>query len=318
MSLTKSQYNIILSEYERKHRDAIMLRDERERSVRKEVDGYSALSDAIANLAVERTKKSLSGDKDALNEIRSLISDLSSQKQALLLSAGYPEDYLLPKFECSDCNDTGYIDNEMCHCFKKKIISILYDQSNITQSLEKTGFDKLSESYYSGDDLRNFLNAKEKALNFVDNFDNDYQNLIFYGTVGVGKSMLSSCIAKELLKTGHSVIYFSAVALFDELAKQAFDKNVSKNDIDNINDCDLLIIDDLGTELNNNFVISAFFSLLNERALRRKPVIISTNLTLLELKDRYSDRAFSRVTGGYTLCKLSGPDIRVMSRVNNS
>ena len=314
MSITSSQFNSIRKKYDKKHRDAIMLRDENERIVNEKVDGYKELSSAIASLSVESARRAISGDKSALDDLRTTIADLSKQKKALMISAGFPADFLEPKFECSDCKDTGYIDNNMCHCFKQQIINILYNQSNIIDSLDKVGFDGLSERYYSGDDLSNFLDAKEKSLKFVENFDNDYQNLLFYGTVGVGKSMLSQCIAKDLLNTGHSVIYFSAVTLFDTL----YNKKDDKGDIENIYNCDLLIIDDLGTEFPNNFVVSSLFSLLNERALRRKPVIISTNLTLIELKDRYTDRAFSRVTGGYTLCKMSGPDIRIANRVNSN
>lgn len=318
MSITNLQFATIKKRYDEKHRDAIMRRNDNERIVKEKVDGYLELSEAIASLSIECAERAINGDSSAIDDLKSTISDLSSQKMQLMTGAGFPADFLEPVFECTDCQDTGYIGSEMCHCFKKQIISILYNQSNIINSLDDTGFDRMSEKYYSGDDLNNFLNAKEKAINFVNNFDNNYQNLIFYGTVGVGKSMLSSCIAKELLNTGHSVIYFSSASLFDELASQAFNRSSDKNDIENIYSCDLLIIDDLGTELNNNFVVSSFFSLLNERALRRKPVIISTNLTLIELKDRYTDRAFSRVTGGYTLCKLSGPDIRVASRINIS
>ncbi len=314
MSITNSQFNSIRKRYDEKHRDAIMLRDENERIVNEKVDGYKELSEAIASLTVQRALQAISGDKSALDDLSSTISDLSEQKKALMRAAGYPDDFLEPKFECDDCKDTGYIGNDMCHCFKQQIITILYNQSNIIEHLNKAGFDKLTERYYSGDDLHNFLDAKEKSIKFVENFDNDYQNLIFYGTVGVGKSMLSQCIAKELLNTGHSVIYFSAITLFDLL----YNKKDDKGDIENIYGCDLLIIDDLGTEFPNNFVVSSLFSLLNERALRNKPVIISTNLTLIELKDRYTDRAFSRVTGGYTLCKMSGPDIRIASKVNSS
>jgi DNA replication protein DnaC len=125
-------------------------------------------------------------------------------------------------------------------------------------------------------------------------------------------------VARELLDAGHSVIYFSASGLFDALARYSFDSK-SKEKLhklyEDLYNCDLLIIDDLGTELTNNFVTSQLFSCLNERSLRRKSLIISTNLGLEELRDRYSDRIFSRISTGFSLCKLTGPDIRIQKKL---
>ena len=142
-----------------------------------------------------------------------------------------------------------------------------------------------------------------------------YQNLCFYGTVGTGKSFLSGCIAKALMKDGYSVIYFSASGLIDLFSRYAFDyksREESEEAYQDIYNCDLLIIDDLGTELTNSFSVSRLFTCLNERALRKKSIIISTNLSLEELRDRYSDRIFSRLTGNFKFCRMTGPDIRMM------
>ena len=141
----------------------------------------------------------------------------------------------------------------------------------------------------------------------------DYQNIIFYGTVGTGKSFLSNCIAKEVIEQGHSVIYFSATNFFETLAKYTFDYK-SKDELasiyEDIYTCDLLIIDDLGTEMTNKFASSQLFSCLNERHLGRKSTIISTNLSLEDLCDTYSERIFSRIMNYFLLCKIVGPDIR--------
>jgi DNA replication protein DnaC len=154
---------------------------------------------------------------------------------------------------------------------------------------------------------------------FIKLFDKDYQNLFFYGTVGTGKSFLSCCVAKELMDRGSLVIYFSSSQLFDTLSKSTFDKD-SKEAISGISedicDCDLLIIDDLGTELTNSFVSSQLFSCLNNRHLRKKSTIITTNLSLGELRDRYSDRIFSRITSNYKVCKLTGHDIRMLKKTS--
>ncbi len=310
MSLTNTQYEQIMREYDEMHRLALLERERRLEYIKNNVPGYRELSSQISSLTLEHTKRSLSGDKAALSQLKNIISELSAKKTALLLDNGYPEDYLEPTFNCPDCNDTGYIGSKKCHCFRQKILSLLYDRSNIGKMLGNVSFDMLSEVYYKGNDLINFKDAKQKAMDFVYNFDTDYQNLLIYGTVGVGKSLLSSCIAKELLKRGKSVIYFSSASLFDELSKGTFDRGYGKDTLDNIYNCELLILDDLGTEMTNSFVVSSFFSLLNERLLRRKPIVISTNLSLETLRDKYTDRTFSRITGGFTFCNMTGPDIR--------
>jgi DNA replication protein DnaC len=178
-------------------------------------------------------------------------------------------------------------------------------------------FSSLSYEYYKGDDLEKFTKAVQICQNFVKSFHKDYRNLFFYGTVGTGKSFLSCCVAKELMDSGSLVIYFSASQLFDTLSKSTFDKD-SKEAVSGISDdiceCDLLIIDDLGTELTNSFVSSQLFSCLNNRHLRKKSTIINTNLSLGELRDRYSDRIFSRITSNYEVCKLTGRDIRMQKK----
>ena len=197
------------------------------------------------------------------------------------------------------------------------MITLLYEQSNICEMLRTENFDALSYEYYAGEDLSRFKNAVNTCRNFVKNFNSDYHNLFFYGTVGTGKSFLSGCVAKELIESGHSVIYFSATGLFDLLSKNSFDyknRDELRETYADLYQCDLLIVDDLGTELNNQFVTSQLFALLNERHMGKRATVISTNLSLEELKNRYSDRIFSRITSNYEICKLSGQDIRMYKK----
>jgi DNA replication protein DnaC len=149
---------------------------------------------------------------------------------------------------------------------------------------------------------------------FIKEFDSVRRNLYFYGTVGTGKSFLSVCIARDLIESGHSVIYFSASDLFDRISEYSFDYK-SREQLSRLYDdlygCDLLIIDDLGTEMTNVFVTSQLFACINERHLREKATIISTNLSLSELQGRYSDRVFSRVSSLYDIYRFTGMDIRI-------
>ena len=317
MALNNSQYETIMREYEDRQTRNRHLVEQRTKEVYEKVEGYRALSESIAAISVSQGKKLLEGDEYALDELRESIRNLSSMKEQLLISAGYPNDYLAPVYDCPDCHDTGYIEGAKCHCFKQAVIDLLYEQSGIRSMLEKENFSTLSYDYYQGEDLERFKSAVQTGRTFIKNFDSDYQNLFFYGTVGTGKSFLSGCIARELIESGHSVIYFSSAGLFETLSRNMFDYK-NKDDIlsfhEDLHSCDLLIIDDLGTEYTSNVTASVFFSLLNQRHLGKKSTIISTNLSLEDLRNRYSDRIFSRITNQYTICKFTGPDIRMYKK----
>lgn len=322
MALTNAQYESIIRGYERTRDRNRYLLEERRAEVYAAIPEYQPLEESVSTLSVATARRMLSGDETASQQLHGQLAGLKEKRRQLLISAGFPPDYLEPLCTCPDCRDTGYITSgdgqkEKCHCFRRQELSILYAQSNIQALIAKENFSTLSYEYYTGEDLQHFEAAVALSRNFVQNFKQDYHNLFFYGTVGTGKSFLSGCIAKELLQAGCSVIYFSAAALFDTLARYTFDSRARETlqaFYEDLYSCELLIIDDLGTEVTNSFVTSQLFSCLNERALRRKSVIISTNLSLEELRDRYSDRIFSRITTGFDLCKLTGPDIRICKK----
>lgn len=317
MALTNAQFETIKRGYEEKQDKNRHLLSERIDYVYENVEGYRELDQSVASLSVSYGKKALSGDEAALDDLKRTLADLSAMKAGLLKSAGLPADYLKPIYDCPDCQDTGYVTGKKCHCFKQQMINLLYEQSNIEDMLSTADFSALSDEFYEGEDLLRFQNAVKNCKDFVETFKTDYRNLFFYGTVGTGKSFLSYCIAKELLHRGHSVIYFSSTGLFDTLARYSFDhklKDSLYNIYEDLYNCDLVIIDDLGTELTNSFVTSQLFACLNERHLRKKATIISSNLTLEELRERYSERIFSRITSHYNVCKMSGPDIRILKK----
>lgn len=317
MALTNSQHDTIIRGFEAKQNRNRRLLEERTAYVYSHVEGYKEIDESVSSISVEQGKKLLDGDTSALDELKSILTNLSSMKKQLLVSANLPGNYLEPIYDCPDCKDTGYQDGVKCHCFKEVEITLLYEQSGIREMLENENFSTLSYDYYEGDDLLRFKNTVTTCRNFINNFNSDYHNLFFYGTVGTGKSFLSGCVAKELIESGHSVIYFSASALFDTLSKAKFDYRSPEElhkAYEDLFACDLLIIDDLGTEYTNNFVNSELFSLINERHLKQKAVIISTNLSLEDFRNRYSDRIFSRITSNYEICKITGPDIRMYKK----
>ncbi|MCR5254945.1 MAG: ATP-binding protein [Acetatifactor sp.] len=319
MGLSKQQYDQIIRDYEHTRDYNRHLLDERRRKVYEKIPPYRILDESIGGIASKRVRLAIEGDSAALEDLHEEINNITIKKKSLLTDGGFPVDYLDPIYNCPDCLDTGYVNTDdglkaKCHCFKDREISILYDQSNIRGVLATENFTTLSYDYYVGEDLELFKRAVQKCHELVDNFDTDPDNIFLYGTVGTGKSFLSGCVANELINKGRSVLYFSSVKLFNDLAHYTFTKDMKEELYDfyaDLYNTDLLIIDDLGTEVTNGFVSTQLFACLNERQLRKKSTVISTNLSLEELRDRYSDRVFSRITSNYQICKLSGPDIRM-------
>ena len=318
MALSNTQYDAIMHEYEERrslHRQEL---EERLQIVYDNVPGYKELDDETATASANFGRRLLSGEKLDRQILRDELAQIAHQKLLLLTEAGFSPDYLDMGYTCQDCKDTGYIGNEKCHCFKQKIIESLYDKSNLRALTRTNNFKKMSDMYYEGEDLVRFRKARQLAEDFINNFDTDYQNLFIYGTVGTGKSFLSICIADALLKRGHSVIYFSSIGLFELISENTFDyrnKQNLRSIYEDLFECELLIIDDLGTEMTTAFVASELFSCLNEREGRKKSTIITTNYSLEQLQNNYSDRIFSRVTSNFKLIKLSGPDIRKVKKL---
>ncbi|MBQ8528051.1 MAG: ATP-binding protein [Lachnospiraceae bacterium] len=313
-------YKLITREYEQIQTENRHLLSERKEEVYSAIPEYKKISDTVSSLCVAQGKKMLQGDHDALDEMKKELQILTEKKASLLSSHGYPSNYLEPIYNCHSCHDTGYLpDNSKCSCLKKRLFFYLYKQSGLAKLIETENFDHLSLEYYDGEDRVKFEKAVQNARIFIEEFGSHYRNLFFCGTVGTGKSFLSCCIAKELLEQNYNVIYFSANALFQKISELTFgskDKealSLFKNDLIG---CELLIIDDLGTEIVNSFVSSELFTILNERDLHRHSTIISSNLTIEEIRDYYSDRLFSRMISNYDFYKFTGQDIRKLKKFN--
>lgn len=325
MALTNSQYDHFMRMYERRQLDNENRLRGRYDEVYEKIPRLRTLDHSISELSVRQARKLLDGDSAALTALKNDLHLLFEEKRLLLIQAGYPEDYLELHYTCPDCKDTGYIGSHKCHCFKKAIIDFLYTQSNLQEVLEKENFDTLSMEYYSRSHIdsltgRSSSEAMDTAvracLEFVKEFPEDSRNLLLYGDTGVGKTFLTHCVAKELLDRTFSVIYFTASQLFDIFARKQFDRDEEAAlDYEHIYDCDLLIIDDLGTEFSNGFTTSQLFVCLNERLLRGKSTIISTNLSLDDLNTMYSERVFSRITSAYTVLRMTGDDIRIQKKL---
>ncbi len=327
MGLNTSQYDALMREYDKTRLIHKRELDERTQEIYNKIPRIKDINDSISSISIAGAKRMLLENLGTTEEIKMQIEFLSKEKASLLRSNGYPEDYLSMRYTCNTCKDTGYENGHKCHCLRNSIIEILYQQSNIKEVLQRENFDTFSFAYYDNTTkdaatgltaLQNMHETVKTCRTYIDEFNSTYRNLFLYGATGVGKTFLTNCIAKELIDSSHSVIYVSAIRLFEILADTTFKKSYEVNELNalatNLLECDLLIIDDLGTELVNSFTASALFNCINERHLRQKSVIISTNLSLPELRANYSERVFSRITSNYTLLKLYGEDLRIKLR----
>ena len=324
MQLKNFQYNKILREYDKRQLENRHELEERVKHIYSILPELKEIDDQIVSNSIQSAKLSLMGDDQSLNSLADRNLDLSMHKIEILTENGYPSNYLMPTYHCKDCKDTGYIENEKCHCFKQAIVDLLYSQSNIKGIMEQENFSTFRYDFYTDSyieettnltPLANIKKVVSSCKEYIDTFDSTYSNLLLYGNAGVGKTFLANCIAKELLDRSHTVIYLTAFQLFDILEKNKFNKDQEKSEANEqfeyILDCDLLIIDDLGTELNNSFVTSQLYLCINERHLRKKSTIISTNLSWDNLNTNYSERIFSRLASNYRLLKIVGDDIRI-------
>ncbi|MFT4106809.1 MAG: ATP-binding protein [Lacrimispora sp.] len=326
MALSNSQYDAIMRAYGQQQFKNRHEQEERIAEVYARIPVMKELDDSISTKAVDSARRLLEGDQEALKEMRSEIADLREQKRVLLRSAGFPADYMEMKYRCSDCKDTGYGDGRKCHCFRQSEMKYLYAQSNIEGIVAVENFSTFSYEYFDDTRVLPVLNRTVKQYmgqvveicrNFVDKFSRDHGNLLFTGPTGVGKTFLTNCIAKELMDRYYSVIYLSANDLFEVFSKNRFDyqnEEDMRGMYQYILDCDLLIIDDLGTELNNSFTSSELFYCINERLNSSKSTIISTNHPMNELRDRYTERVTSRLISRYTVIPLYGDDIRIRKK----
>jgi DNA replication protein DnaC len=327
MALTNAQYDAILREYQQRQLRNHQIIMQREEELYLHVPALSDLDDETSRISVESAEKLLAGDEDAVATLKDQLQALKAKRIALMAEAGYPEDYLVPPYDCPDCQDTGFIEGKKCHCLIQASIDLVYAQSHLDDILERENFEHFSFAYYSDDlidektqtsSLEYAHIAFDSAQNFVQHFGENGGNLLLYGDIGTGKTFLSNCIAKDLLDRGFSVIYFTAFQLFDIFEKEVFHKDSDAIEMhQQIFSCDLLIIDDLGTEFANSFTTSQLFLCLNERLLHNKSTVISTNLSMKQIRDLYSERTSSRIISSYTPIKFFGNDIRIEKKLTH-
>ena len=264
------------------------------------------LDTTIQKLCLNLSMAALRGitDQNELNNIKEEITDLRAKKYEMLVSHGYNPDYLNLHYNCPKCKDTGFIGIEKCSCFKSKLIKLYYKDSDLEEAVKTNNFKNFNINLYPNHKLNDERYTPRKNIEdileyitgeYLPNFKNSNTNLLFYGNSGTGKTFLSWCIAKELLDKGFLVVYKTSDDLLRALKDIKFNNDT---DLENLLiNCDLLIIDDLGSEQITDFSSTELFTLINKKILKNKKMLISTNLSLPLISKRYSERISSRIIG---------------------
>lgn len=285
------------------------------------------LEKQISKCGIKAARAVIKGE-NVVSELEKLRDqNLSMQKELkeILISGGYDENAFEPDYSCKKCGDTGYYEENgktlVCSCMKQALIACACEELNRTAPLTLSTFDTFSLDYYDKAEDTSIgispYNQMCKILkyckSYAENFSKNSESILMKGATGLGKTHLSLAIANEVIKKGFGVIYVSAPSLMQRLEKQYFSRN-DDSAINMLLECDLLIVDDLGTEFHGQFSVSQMYNIFNSRMLSNKPLIINTNLTMRELEKIYTERFVSRISGNAQKLDFLGNDIRVRKK----
>ncbi len=310
------------SRRDRQERDMIA----RTEKLYKKIPAIKRIDEEIFKIGISMSRYIIGnpqGYEENAYKAKEMIEKLKMEKAYLMTESNIPQDYMERKHDCKICKDTGYLDNgEKCNCLRQALVSRAYKMSNLQNVLEKENFKHFKIEIFKDEQFENeSMTPRENmtdivgiAEGFISNFEeSNGDNLLFYGTTGLGKTFLCNCISKSLLDKDKIVIYQTAFTILEILERRRFGKGnreMSDYQYDLLFDADLLVIDDLGTEVTNTFTNAEIFNIVNTRLIAGKKTLISTNLTPKEISEIYTDRIFSRILDKFIPLKFYGKDLR--------
>ena len=308
-------YTKAKNEIDRRRNAARAEAEDRNEILRAESDEISKIDEELSKTGLLIFKTACTGGDIA--PIKERNAELQQRRREITVSLGYPADYSEVKYTCPKCSDSGYIDGiKVCSCLKELIIKERIAASAMGRLIETQSFDNFDLKWYAYDEkvLEKMRANLAIAKNYVKNFAKNKDNLLLIGSTGTGKTHLSTAIARELIHKGFDVIYDSTQNIVSDFEADRFRSGYGsyESKSEKYLECQLLIIDDLGTEFTNQFTVSALYNLLNTRQNKGLPTIISTNLSPDELARKYEDRIYSRIIGsGCKVLVFSGKDRRL-------
>ncbi len=318
MAFSKQVVAKVKNEYFDKYARAQAAADARRAELHSKIDGLAIVDRELGKTGVRIMDATMSGIDVAkkIADIKKENENILAVRAELLRAHGYPEDYTDVRYECEKCGDSGYIDTVMCDCMKRALVRESYAASGLAGLIDTQSFENFSLDYYkqTAAVYSNMKLALHITREFAENFSaNTYKNFLFMGGTGLGKTHLSTAIAKTVMDRSFDVLYVTATGMMGDFEYKRFGNTAFDGDAGDTSryyTADLLIIDDLGTEMTNQFTISCLYDVINARIIARKSTIISTNLGKDEIVKRYWDRITSRMFGEYLPVVFAGTDIR--------
>ncbi len=314
-------YSILDARRNRANNDA----EERKLRIYAGIPRVQEIERELTSCSVKAARAVFAGG-DAKAQLQSLAEKsalLRTELENLLTGAGYDKNALEPAFYCSVCQDRGVVEKGnktvTCQCFKDILRDCACNEINSLSPLSLSTFEGFELSYYPDSDNSEGVNPRRRMAqilnyckSYAESFTLDSRSILMRGATGLGKTHLSLSIANFLLNKGFSVVYVSAPDVLFQLERAHFSYEYDKEQelLSTLSQCDLLIIDDLGTEFATNYTNTLIYNIFNNRILRSKPVIINTNLTIKELESAYTQRFVSRVMGTCDKLDFVGRDIR--------
>lgn len=315
MGYNVANYRKIREEFEQKRLRAKEAADERKFYLHSISPDAKELDRALSQIGLRIFKTGCEGGdvKNNIKKIQEEQEQILSAKKTLLRSLDLPEDYTEIKYDCPECMDTGFIDTKMCKCMKRALIMEGFRSSGLGSLIERQSFDNFSLSYYEGEDLERMKRNLATLKDYAANFTKSSRNLLLMGGTGLGKTHLSTSMAKCIIEGGNDVVYESAQNIIGDFEADRFRHGYDSREemrADKYFECDLLIIDDLGVEVINAFSVSCLYNLINTRLNHMRPTVISTNMSPQIMRSRYDDRITSRLLGEFSVLLFSGTDVR--------
>ncbi len=322
MGYNKENFKRIRTEYETKARRAEAEADARRAELYLAIPSLKAMDERLAAFGLRILETALkSGDTAGdIARLREENERITAARAELLRKNGFPADYSEPKYECDKCRDSGYVGIKMCSCMRRSLIEAGMSASGMSGLMTRQSFENFKLDYYKSD--MKAYQAMKYNLDLLRNYAEAFsstsntpppESLLFLGGTGLGKTHLSTSVARVIIERGYDVFYNSAVGMISDFEFKRFGNALAQADGDNTaryTECDLLIIDDLGTEVTNQFTLSCLYHVINTRLNLQKPTIISTNLSSAELRKLYSDRITSRLMGEFRVVPFYGTDVR--------